>query len=488
MAQILLVESDKQFAALLRSRLESKIHRDVIVKTSAEEAISLLQILPEVVLVIAKEQILKEQTFLKLSRFFNENSDLFEKPVPMLILGALKSDIQNVNVLPADSSSDEIVQMAAVILGLESAPDRKAPKTLVAEKNPVLKAPVKLPLEKTQPKLELPEKIEPPVNVIAEKYSSLSTIFYLNLNELKVPFDSYTRTKRKDKGYDYALKIPAESLIERSGIERLLTRGVSELYIKKEQFETARKFAEENIILKIFDQAVTGLDRIQLSSDTFLITLELVRQQRFDEFTSQLIEYNVSALKKIVQSDNVFILFENSRKIKNISYGFAHCFFTSLIMHKVLKENWVTDEIKNKIFYVLYLHDLSLAEEKLIYHHHHIFRDQKNLTEDEVLVVNNHALLAAQLAERLYPALGISGLIKEHHGIKSGKGFSGSLSIIASPFAMYLLTVEDFVTRYLDVKPEMSPEMLKEIFSALEKKYNKLSYQEALKALQNIYT
>ena len=109
------------------------------------------------------------------------------------------------------------------------------------------------------------------------------------------------------------------------------------------------------------------------------------------------------------------------------------------------------------------------------------------LSSDNKNIINNHALQSSLIIER-FPKVptGTDIIIKEHHGSKSGIGLPDSLSISISPLSMMFIVVEHFVGEFLKIKGNPTNENIKDIFTILEKRYNKLTYLQTFVALQNM--
>lgn len=512
MTQVILVDNDKQLVTILRANLFKQYGWEVIVKETSSEAISMLQILADVELIITRDIMGKDQACNKICDYLIANKADFEKEIPVLILGKKTSAYAKASEIDPSSTTEKILIMAGVLLGVAELPkEPELPKIVVSTLPPAAKTQPSIQIAKaaastpapagtkpqaqTQTKPQAAPQLQPsaPKPVInplpVEDYIGLDTRYYLNLDGINVPFDSFTRTKHKDNNYEYVIKIASGAAIEITGIERMITRGVTELFIHKSQHQQAVKFVKSNLLAKVKNPDITGLDRVKLLSDVFEITLDLVRDLVIDDFCVELINENIKSMGPIIKAQNVFALFNNGVRIKKISYGFAHCFLTCILLQKILpKFDWASEELKNKIYYLSYLHDMTLQSDKLIKLHHHYFQESKTLSPEESVIVLQHAQAAAGIVEKITSIPSdIAPMIKEHHGIKSGKGFSESLSIIISPLAMTFLTIEEFVTRYLDITEEVTPEHLKKIFQEMEKKFSKLTYDQTLKAINEIY-
>lgn len=488
MTQIILIETDKQLTTVLRANLLKKFGWEVIVKDNSSEAISILQILSDVDLIIAREVINKDSTAQKICQYLITNKADFEKEIPVLIIGENKTEYGKASAIDPNASWDQLINFAGSLLGIAPPPEAAVvPKIVIAKPAPdPVPEPVVVPLVEIIPVVEaviLPEA----------KYLSLSSKYFLNLYDIALPFETFTRTKKKDKGYEYAQKFKASEVLERAEIERMVMRGVTEFFILVAQFESAQSFAQKTLLARVNNNEIQGLDRVQLASDIFDLNLEQIKNLAIDDFSVNLILSNCKSLKPIINSTNVFALFNNGKKLKKLSYAFTHSFLTAILLSKIIPRfEWASEELKEKVLFLAYFHDLSLHNEKLIRVHHHYFLESKTLSQEELSIVFQHALVASGIAEKFNGITpDIAQMIKEHHGIKAGKGFSETLSIIISPLSMCFLTIEEFVTKYLDIKNEgnadVTLDQVKIIFSDMEKKFNKLTYDQTLKILRELY-
>ena len=105
---------------------------------------------------------------------------------------------------------------------------------------------------------------------------------------------------------------------------------------------------------------------------------------------------------------------------------------------------------------------------------------------EEKTIVFNHAMNSAKMVEKFpnVPA-GVTTVIKEHHGTKNGVGFADGLNTTISPLSQMFIVVEDFVDSFLK-SPNPTGSQIAEIFEKLEARYNKLTYQQTLKALMSM--
>ena len=122
---------------------------------------------------------------------------------------------------------------------------------------------------------------------------------------------------------------------------------------------------------------------------------------------------------------------------------------TYLALHLVRMTDWCTPEQEEKIAFVAFFHDIMLdADDQALIHTKEELRASKLDTRAKVLV-EKHAQLAAEMVHK-YPhaPMGADQIIRQHHGILNGVGFSDHFGANISPLSMVFIVAEEF-TRVL---------------------------------------
>jgi hypothetical protein len=235
-------------------------------------------------------------------------------------------------------------------------------------------------------------------------------------------------------------------------------------------------------------------DKIQLNSDSYLVVLDLFRNMDINNYTAEIISESMRTMKALVRLPEALPVFFSTLREKKINYSYAHCHFTCIVLTNVVGSfSWCNKDTKDVLIYLTYFHDLGLHSDRLIKAHHYYLQEEEKLTEDEKGIILKHAETAAKISGKvLHTPFDLATLIKEHHGIKTGIGFTEFLSSNVTPLCMVSIVVEEFVTCYLDITQEGALDIsrvdLEAILKALEDKYSMYTYLETVKALKKLYT
>ncbi len=348
------------------------------------------------------------------------------------------------------------------------------------------------------PGLQKPQgAIAADIKATTVEYHSISIIYFMNLAETTLDFSAYARIKKSD-GFEYIKKFQPDMKLSAKDLERVLVRCGKELYINSEEASKANAFLNNLFLERFKNPNLSFPERMKLNSDSFEILLEVFKNSSFDKYNIEIIKVLVKSIDILMNTESGINDFRLSIKNNKLTYGYTHLHLTCFIFLQIYdKFLWSKEHTKNKIIYLSLFHDLCLKSDRLIKIHHRYFAESSNLSEDEKNLIFSHADSAATILENIIKApKELTNFVREHHGIKSGKGFSESLSITASPVCMAFVAIEDFVTRYLvclekndnSDQKQLGAISLVEVFDELKIKYNKLTYVEVVQQIQSYFT
>jgi HD-GYP domain-containing protein (c-di-GMP phosphodiesterase class II) len=462
MTQILIIHDDKKLAAELNKQLIKNLGCEVMMQDSSRNAISMMALIPDIDLIICKDLIKKDQVPSKMVEFLPQHNKDLGRDVLLLILGENKTEYAKSKAIDQKSSWEKIVVEAGVMLGI----------TVTIE------VPVEAPAAPAAPV------------IVAPSYYPFNIKFLSLLIGQTLKFDTYLKIKNKANMTDYELIMKAEQPFDKTMAEKLMVKGITEVYITKEQIASADNMARSQLLTKVKTPPTTEKEKDIFLSDCFDLTMDLIKGNEIDDYVISLVSFNINEIMSFTADPRALDVFLKKRKTQKLSFAYSHCLLSILIIQNIIKNfKWSTQEIKDNIVYLLYFHDITLHNERLVRIHHNYFQKSAELTPEESKIVLNHALSAASILEKFKDLPSdLAPAIKEHHGVKNGNNFVESLSIIVSPFTMMLIVVEDFVAKFLELPldDKKEKENLNAIFNEMSKKYTKLTYVEAFKATQRL--
>lgn len=443
MVQILLIEPDESLRAILKLNIMNAIGCDVVEKQTAVDAISLLEILPNIDLIICKEEAYHEKTALKLSGFLESENH----KIPLLVIGNKISNYEHLKILAKDSSWKKIVMEAGAILGCE--------------------------VHFTEGKQK-------------ENYVAVAIEYFLNLTSLSLGCDVFIRIKKGEE-YQYIKRLHSKDEFTRADIEKYKADGLKDFYIPSDHFSQFVNFATSQLVLKLENTALSKADRIKLSAEAYEVTLERIQSLGIDEHTVGLVEESIKSMQESLKDDKALSTFLDSLKLNKLSYGYAHSYLCGLILHKVIGHfDWKSVQVKDKLSYIAFFHDISLREDLMKYYTEEEVLNSE-LTKTDRSMILGHANMSAEIVSKFSSIPdGVALILKEHHGAKNGIGFPETLSIAISPMSMMFIVVENFVDEFLKINGKPTVGNFEQIFAALKTKYNKVTYEQTVVALEGM--
>ena len=477
MTQVLVAIDDHHFGTLLQANIIKKYNQDVLVLNSLDKTLSMIGLLSVLTLVICPKKFAQ-----KIGEFIIKNHDLFSSNISIIIIGKVDIIYPDVFFVPEETPLLKLLHQVGFVLGKETEAPSFSPEIPVKMEETEKTTVFRMPIEEVEVRKEE-----------AMEFISFSMKYFQNLPEVEISFNLYSRIKKHD-GFDYNLKIATHTKIKRADIERLIVRGGRELYVKITESDEAKKFLTGNFLARFQITNLDVIDRLQLNSDSFDILLDVFKNSSMDKYSVEIIKELIKSFDFFMKLPNGYDVFHLGLKSKNLSYGYKHAHFTSLLLYQIAdKFPWSKEHSKNKIIYLSIFHDLALWNERIIKLHHNFFHEQDKFSEDELEVVINHADSAATILETIVKApKELTSIIREHHGMRSGKGLPEVLSLGITALSMTFIVTEDFVTRYLSTwekrnKGELDTlpqDQLQIIFAELDLKYDKLTYLDAVQGLK----
>lgn len=418
---------------------------DVIEKEFASSAISLLQILPNIDLIICREEIGREKSASLIAQFLIKE----QSTIPLLVIGNISSDYKQLFSISADQSWKNVVTTAGRILGVDVA---------FAD------------------------------NKFIGSYVPVGIHYFLNLAMTDLNCDIYLRLKKSETEFQYIKRLYAGDQFSKEDIEKYQEGGLKEFYITKAHFAEFVNLVTSKLSYKLGRFALEGEERLRVTSDAYEVTRDRIHSLGIDDYTVEIVEESIKSMESSLNENNALGNFLKMLRSNKLSYAYAHSFLISLVLHKIVNHfDWESAQIKEKLTYIAYFHDMSLQDIEWMKINSEAELENKTLTKEEKRLILNHASESANLVER-FPKIpnGVGTILREHHGSKAGVGFPEVLSISIAPISMMFIVVEHFVDEFLKVPGTPQPEDFKSIFNKLSKRYNKITYEQTLLALENM--
>lgn len=316
---------------------------------------------------------------------------------------------------------------------------------------------------------------------IQTEYVPVNLNYFAAISAESLECDVFIRVKKNEQESHYVKRLHAGDHFQPGDIEKYSDMGLKEFFIPKEQFSNFVNSASRKLAAGLAEA------KLEKQSRAYEITLDRIHSLGIDELTVELVEESIKAMESSLKGAESLAQFLRTMRENKLSYSYAHSYLISLILHKIVDEfDWETSKMKERMTYVAYFHDIALENPEWMQIQSEEMLEQTSLTREEKKIIHNHALEAANIVDR-FPKipLGIGTILKEHHGSKNGTGFPESLSISIAPLSMMFMVVESFVDEYLELEEPRTEDLMR-IIEKLGERYNKVVYQQTVRALESM--
>lgn len=438
MPTTLLVENNQQIESLLSINLLTWVGLEITPKRSAQFAIDFITASESPVdLIITKANIANEKTAQILIDYLSQN----QLNIPVIILGHSKIQDGRVHIIDSALDYKPVIKLSAQLLNI-SAQDMA--------------------------KKEVPQFFPIPINYFTALRSSVTDIYEKSVNS-----DEYLK------------KVNALELFDQTVIKYYISEGISHLYIDKND---RLKF-----VTNIAEELASKLKTSELNADEQINANEmgnhLLRQKLSSiGLTPESIDLAQRNLKGMVTSLKKYKGVSKliARLMKNKSgYLFKHSQVLMYVCSHLMDHiDWGNEEQKQKIQFITFFHDISLQNDEQSMIHSEADLKKSTLSQKEKELVKKHAQVSAELVQKFPKApMGSDIIIRQHHGINHGIGFSEHYSGNLSPMAIVFILAEDFTD---DIIQQGSGFTVKEKIVKMREKYSTQRFQKIIDVLEKI--
>lgn len=397
MAQVVLIEDDKNLNDLLSINLNTYLGVDLIQQDSASDCISLLTILPNIDLIIAKNQVGDEKTADVLQQYIEDN----KLDATLIVLGSVAKPGPNTVCVENPREWEKVVHYAAKVLGLNEA--------------------------------EILKKVTP-------EYVAVPLKYFLNLEVSCC--DVFIRIRKTPTEFQFIKRIHSGDNCTKESIIRYQQQGLENFYIPKEDQKRFSIYLSNKLVERMDAPNTDMAEKILLMGESYEVALKEIQKLGFTSETIQLTDSIVSnMIKNFTQGDEMAALLH---RVINSRTGmlFQRSHMTSVVASECLKNLKITSpESYEKIAFASFFHDiLFLDKEDLSKINNQEELDLSNESDEDKKLVFAHAYETAELVKR-HPEIqdGVDEIIRHHHGSATGYGFSHQIDSLPELSQIFII-------------------------------------------------
>ncbi|MGB0454466.1 MAG: hypothetical protein ACPGJV_12215 [Bacteriovoracaceae bacterium] len=406
MAQTLLINDNQDFNELYSLNLKAYTGTDVIVKKTLQEAVKLLEVLDCISLVITKNlnfEAVKQLTcYLKVKL----------PDIPIITIG-VKEEVSYPTVHQIDDALDiqKLVDLSSEILGID---------------------------EETSQYLIFPNYLPVPIESFRYLQSPCCEL--------------YLRLKQGNLNFRYLKRVHKGDLLDDAEIEKLLEKGVKNVFIKKEDRHIFTQSYTARFRSLLTNPDLSLKEAFQINKQAYQMVENLLDNGKFSKEDFELAKLSIDSVEQIV-SEKDQTLHELLAQLKSPP--------TSLRFQKVITMSylftWATNKVGIKLLdhYTLTLNDLIFAS---YFHDLYLKTDQEALIrtndqlenlelkkEDRERIKKHAALVSNALAKsKQLTNPVIESLLRTQHGATTGVGYTDNFSSVLNEIQMFFISCEAF--------------------------------------------
>lgn len=434
----LLVENNPKIESFYMLNLSTWLGLDTLTKNKGEFAVKYLETSADKVrLIIVRSQIGKEQTAKMVLDFLKANN----LTIPVIVLG------------PGDFAPHLQV------------PNSLDLKLLIKTAASALKITAK----------EMTSKVVPDFFPIP--------ILYFNVIKRSV-----CTVYAEDFDHDgkYVPRIEKLKTFDSSLITHMVQEGVTHLYVDKmDRLDFVNNVTSE--LISTLESEEISPDEQHTAADK---SIELLSKKLLTigitEETIGLAKKNMEVIRSNVKKNPKLSKLLERLLANKTSYLYKHTqILTYISLHIIRNIDWGTPEQEDKISFISFFHDIALENDIQCQIATTNELKRADFTTEEKTLVERHAQISAEFVTKFpHAPMGTDQIIRQHHGMLNGVGFSDHFGANVSPMAIVFIVAEEY-TRII-MKRETGPFDKEEMMRELKEVFPTSRFAKIVEKLQTV--
>jgi HD-GYP domain-containing protein (c-di-GMP phosphodiesterase class II) len=237
------------------------------------------------------------------------------------------------------------------------------------------------------------------------------------------------------------LVFPANKEIDRTLLKNLQTLCVDKL----DRLQIVNQITAE-LVVRLEDKDLNPDEQIQAGASNHELISKKLMSIGINEETIAMAKKSMNALVGNVKKYPKLGSLLQRMLANKAGYLYRHTqIVTYVSLHIVRNIDWGTPEQEDKISFICFFHDIALENDKQAQIKSKDELRRAEFDTREKNLVEKHAQLAAELVHK-YPhaPMGADQIIRQHHGVLNGAGFSDHFGANLSPMAIVFIIAEEF--------------------------------------------
>lgn len=316
---------------------------------------------------------------------------------------------------------------------------------------------------------------------VVPDFFPIPILYFKQINRSVCPvysqdFETQEYVKRSEANIDF----------DPSFINQLIEEGVDLLFVnKKDRLQFVTNVTAE-LMNTISEEEVSAVENLSISSHAVKLLGDKLTTIGVTEETIELANKNLARLKKTTSAHpKLARLLENMINNKS-GYLFKHTqILTYVCLHIIKNIDWGSPEQEDKICFISLFHDIILENDEMAKIHSTQELKAARLNTQDRMLVERHAQMSAEIVTKFpHSPMGADQIIRQHHGMLNGIGFSEHYGANVSPVAIVFIVSEEF-TRIILAR-ETGPFDISEMITELKLVFPTSRFQKVITLLESI--
>jgi HD-GYP domain-containing protein (c-di-GMP phosphodiesterase class II) len=307
---------------------------------------------------------------------------------------------------------------------------------------------------------------------------------FLHMQLSHIGCDVYIRLNKKGVDH-YVKRLHSNEYFSKEELEKYVNSGLKEFYVTANEHTKFIETLSIELTKSLMSSKKSELDRFNLHSCAYETAILKIKSSEVDLLAMTLVEEAIKSIFNTIEKDdsNEFKNFFEEFNSLNHSYSFCHFYFICLLAKKISTYmDWNSDQSRFTFIYLAFFHDISLTNLELAKTHNTL----QDLSASDLEIYLQHANQSALIVEQFKKApIGISQIVREHHGSKDGLSIESEPSYAISHMAMMFIVLEDYTKSLLELVPR-TPENSKKILEIMKVTYMHNNYKTTLEVLTKV--
>lgn len=432
----LLVENNKDLEDFYAINLQTWVGAKIIAKKEAKFCLSAFDENPDIACVITKARNGLEKSAEALYEYLKNSG----KTIPLIVIGKSTIEDENVIHLPSGLDIKPLVQNVAKALEVTA---------------------------QDMVKLQVPQYFPIPINYFLSLKRTITDVF------------------EDDGAGSYSKKLSEYEEFDVEFVKDYIKRGVANLYVLKND--------RLRFVTNVTQELVSKIDIEDLNDNEQIAAAEMGNQL----LGQKLAKIGITEETTKLANKQIKMMANNARKYPKMGkllarlmsnkagYVFKHGqILTYICSHMMEHIDWGNAEQKKKISFVAFFHDIMLQNDEQAMIHTEAQLKSSNLDPKARELVSKHAQLAAELIQK-YPhaPMGADQIIRQHHGITHGIGFSETYGGNLSPMTIVFIIAEEVTDQIIRAGKDLNYDAL---INRMREKYPTQRFQKIIDILEKL--